>query len=120
MLPYRVRRLPGRDARCPSEGPFKDRRSVALEVVLGLGLVRGFEDADVDVVGRVRGEYDGGGGFDGLVGDLQWGRLGRAAWGWARGRLTSRTCLRWVMEGVGMLAGGMRAGLRLGEVGGEV
>jgi len=32
--------------------------------------VRGFADADVDVVGGVGGEDDGGGGLGGLAGDL--------------------------------------------------
>lgn len=70
MRPYRVGRLPVRHARCSREGPFENRGGVALEVALGLGLVGGFEDADVDVVGGLGGEDDGGGGLGGLAWDL--------------------------------------------------
>lgn len=40
------------------------------EVFGGFGLVRGFEDADVDVVGVVGGEDDCGGWFRGGGGGL--------------------------------------------------
>jgi len=56
--------------RCPRERPFQDLGRVGLKMLLRLGLVRGFADADVDVVGGVGGEDDGGRGLGGLAGDL--------------------------------------------------
>ena len=77
-------------------------------MVLGFGLVQGFEYADVDVVGGVGGEHDGGGGFGGVGGDLLGWVSGVGSWRGGEEGLTSRTCFRWVMEGVGMIAGVVR------------